>query len=267
MTEDAAPVEDPNMPPDKTPPGETPPVDQDPPATPDSAPANDDTPGIDTAAPEEKTFTETEAKALAQDRINTIIADKYAEKRARVKAEARVTELEGTPAPEQPEPKLEDFDYDESKFHAALAVYHGTKASVDAVSNYKTEQDKKASVDLQNEINAKFDERVVEFRKSASDYDTVVSGLPLIPDDVMDAIMLHENGPKLAHYLGKHLDIAENITLMKLGEISAQLANVKPIKQPSAAPDPIEPVKPGGTLNKNQEDMSMEEIYALPNKR
>ncbi len=73
--------------------------------------------------------------------------------------------------------------------------------------------------------------------------------------------MQHDKGPQLAHYLGKHLDVAESINLMKLGEISAQLANVKPTKQPSAAPDPIKPVKPGGSLNKSEDEKSMAEIY------
>ena len=82
--------------------------------------------------------------------------------------------------------------------------------------------------------------------------------------------MQSEKGPQIAHYLGKHLDVADVIATaspmvaaMKLGEISAQLSNTKPTKQPSAAPDPIEPVKAGGKLNKNAEDMSMDEIYAI----
>jgi len=259
MTEEvAAPVEDINMPPDTSAESSAPS---------ESAPAIDETPGIDTAASEEKTLTETEAKQLAQGRINDITADKHTERRRADKAEAELAELKGKPAPEQPEPKLEDFDYDEGKFNAALATYHGQKAATDAVSNYKTEQAGIEETNRQTEINNVFDGRVVDYRKTVPDYDQIVSKLPLIPGDVMDEIMQNENGPQLAHYLGEHLDVAENITLMKLGQISAQLATTKPTKQPSAAPDPIEPVKPGGTLNKKMEDMSMEEIFALPNTR
>ena len=261
MTEESAAPVDENMPPEVIPAAEleTPP---------ESAPAveNED-PGIDTAASEEKVYTEEQAKELAQGRINKVIADRGGETRRADKAEARIKELEGEPPAEVPEPKLEDFDFDEGKYNAALIKHEVQKATRETVGNYKTEQDGIAATNRQNEINIKFDERAVEFRKEKPDYDQVIDALPLIPGDVMDEIMQHDNGPKLAHYLGTHLDQAETITLMKLGEISAQLAIVKPTKQPSAAPDPIEPVTSGGTLNKSMEDMDMEDIMALPSTR
>ena len=222
-------------------------------ATPESAPAPDSEP---VAEPTEEDG--------VQKRINKITADKYAEKRRADALEKRLSELEAqNKAPEAAEPKLEDFDFDETQHTAALVKYHSQKAVSEAVSNIKTEQKQETDDQRQTEISNGFNVKVDEFRKEAPDYDNVIGGLPDLPGDVMDAIMTHDKGPQLAHYLGKHLDVAENITLMKLGEISAQLATKPITKAPSAAPEPIEPVKPGGSLNKDQSEMSMDEIYSL----
>ena len=210
-------------------------------------------------------------KNKVQERINKITADKHAERRRADAAELALKELQASnKAPEQAEPKLEDYGFDETKFNVALSTYHAQKVTRDAIETYKTEQKTEAATTRQTEINNTFNAKVDDFRKTAPDYDQVVQGLPELPGDTLDAIMQSENGPQLAHYLGKHLDIADQISTaspmvaaMKLGEISAQLSNVKPNKQPSAAPNPIEPVSPGGKLNKNVEDMSMDEIYAI----
>jgi len=177
--------------------------------------------------------------------------------------EKRITELEaGNKPPEQAEPKLEDYDYDDAVFNIALTKFHSQKAASEAVNSYQTEQKQAADKVKQDAVNEGFNTRVAEFSTTNADYAQVVETLPDLPSDVLDAIMTNEKGPELAYYLGKHLDVAENIDLMKLGTISAQLATIKPTKAPSAAPEPIEPVKPGGTLNKSQDEMSMDEIYA-----
>lgn len=215
------------------------------------------------ATPEAGGFVD-ELDEATQARVNKLTFEKHEQKRRADAAEKALQEFQANNAPpEQAPPKLDDYDFDEAKHNQALAEYYGKKAAVDAVSDYKTEQQKAEAGQRQTEINSNFNARVEDLRKTVKDYDAVIAGLPDLPSDVLDEIMQHDKGPQLAHYLGKHLDVAENITLMKLGEISAQLANVKPIKQLSAAPDPIEPVKPGGTLNKSLDDMSMDEIYAI----
>ena len=252
MTE-AAPAVDDNMPPlDDVNDDVTTEATEEVSATPESAPATDSEP---VAEPTEEDG--------VQKRINKITADKYAEKRRADALEKRLSELEASnKAPEAAEPKLEDFDFDETKHNVALIEYHSKKAASDAVSGIKTEQKQETDKQRQTEISNDFNARVDEFRKDAPDYDTVIGTLPDLPGDVLEAIMTHDKGPQLAHYLGKHLDVAENITLMKLGEISAQLATKPITKAPSAAPEPIDPVKPGGALNKSQDEMSMEEVYA-----
>ena len=215
------------------------------------------------ATPESGGFVE-ELDDKAQARVNKLTFEKHEQKR---RADAAVKALEDFKAnnapPEQAEPKLEDFDFDEAQYNAALIKYQTAKGINTAISEYKTEQQQNLDNRRQTEINNNFNARVDDFRKATPDYDQTIAGLPDLPGNVLDAVMQAENGPQLAHYLGKHLDVAENITLMKLGEISAQLKNVKPTNKQSAAPDPIVPVKSGGTLNKSMDDMSMAEIYAL----
>ena len=215
------------------------------------------------ATPEAGGFVE-ELDEAAQARVNKLTFEKHEQKR---RADAAVKALEDYKAnnapPEQAEPKLEDFDFDDNAFNAASIKYQTAKAVNTAVGEYKTEQQQALDNQRQAEINNNFNARVDDFRKATPDYDQTIAGLPDLPGNVLDAVMQAENGPQLAHYLGKHLDVAESISLMKLGEISAQLKNVKPTNKQSAAPDPIEPVKSGGSLNKSMDDMSMDEIYAL----
>ena len=215
------------------------------------------------ATPESGGFVE-ELDDKAQARVNKLTFEKHEQKR---RADAAVKALEDFKAnnapPEQAEPKLEDYDFDDAQYNAALIKYQTVKGINTAISEYKTEQQQNLDNQRQAEINNNFNARVDDFRKATPDYDQTIAGLPDLPGAVLDAVMQAENGPQLAHYLGKHLDVAENITLMKLGEISAQLKNVKPTNKQSAAPDPIVPVKSGGTLNKSMDDMSMAEIYAL----
>ncbi len=242
MTEEAAQVDE-NMPVDT-------PVEQ---PVPDSAPAD---PIVE---PE---------KNKVQLRINKITADKHAAIRRADAAEKRVKELE-TPA-ELAEPKLEDFDFDENQHSVALAEYRSRIAAREEISNHHTQQEKTAENNRQSEITNAFNKRTTEFMKDVPDYTERLESLPTFSADTLGTIMQADNGPQLAYYLSKNLDIADEVAnaspmdaAMKLGMISAQLANPKPTNQPSAAPDPIDPIMPGGKLSKEQEDMSMDEIYNL----
>jgi hypothetical protein len=86
------------------------------------------------------------------------------------------------------------------------------------------------------------------------DYQETIALIPPLPKDTLQTLMQAENGPKLAYYLGKHLDVADEISrlpptiaAMRLGEISVHLSNKNPTTKPSAAPDPINPINSGGT--------------------
>jgi len=130
------------------------------------------------------------------------------------------------------------------------------------------QQQAKARVQQESQQRAEgFNLKVAEFTEKAPDYEEVVGNIPQLPNDTLNAIMQNDKGVELAYYLGKHLDVADEIATadpmvaaMKLGQISAQLtATTKTVT--SAAPEPIEPVGSGGVSNKAAEEMSMEEIY------
>ncbi|MEE8207806.1 MAG: hypothetical protein V3T88_02435 [Nitrosomonadaceae bacterium] len=258
MTEQAA--QDPNMPPtdetEVTAPAETE-VTPEPEGQAETA-----------TAPVEKegSFVNTDSEKV-QARINKITAEKYAEKRRADEAERKLSErdVQPTPQPTQTgEPKLEDFDYDESAH---------TNALIDYKVNQKAEQIQQQQQQATSQAQAKqtsddFNTKVAAFAEKATDYQQVVANIPQLPEDTLNAVMQSDKGPELAYYLGKHLDIADEIATaspmvaaMKLGQISAQLSAPVTATKTSAAPDPIEPIESGSSLSKNVEEMSMDEIY------
>jgi len=205
-----------------------------------------------------------------QSRINKITAEKYAEKRRADENEKALNEYKAQ-QPSQPiqsgqEPKLEDFDYDDAAFTSAL---------IDHRVNQKASEIQKQQQQAQSQAQAQqtsddFNTKVAEFEQKATDYQQVVANIPQLPSETLNAVMQSEKGPELAYYLGKHLDIADElanappmVAAMKLGQISAQLSATVTTNKTSAAPDPIEPIESGSSLSKKTEDMSMEEIFSM----
>ncbi len=202
-----------------------------------------------------------------QKRINKITADKYEEKR---RADALQTELDAlkTQNPQVTqatvEPKLEDFDFDDAKFNSALLDY---KLDQRMATQQATQTQAQAQVRA-DELSKSFNVQVEEFTKTAPDYQEVIANVPQLPAETLDAVMQLDNGAQVAYYLGKHLDVADDIATsspmvaaMKLGEIRANLANNKQKSKPSAAPAPVETLTSGGGVNKDIGEMTMEEIY------
>lgn len=204
-----------------------------------------------------------------QKRINKITADKYEEKR---RADALQTELDAlkTQSPEvnqKPvaEPTLEDFDFDDAKFNSALLDYKLDQR----MATQQATQNQAQAQERSNAINKSFTAQVEEFTKTAPDYQEVIANVPQLPAETLDAVMQLDNGAQVAYYLGKHLDVADDIATsspmvaaMKLGEIRANLANNKQKSKPSAAPAPVETLTSGGGVDKDIGEMTMEEIYA-----
>lgn len=220
-----------------------------------------------TAAEEVETPSEPDG---VQKRINKITADKYEQKR---RADALEEELKALKANQQQtapvdtkEPTPEDFDFDDAKYQAALIDYKiNQRLSVQEQHQRQQQEQQK-----QEQINQGFNQKVAEFVETAPDYVEVVGNIPQLPQDTLNAVMQLDNGPQIAYYLGKHLDVADEIAnsspiaaAMRLGEIRAQLANPKPSSKPSAAPAPVETVTSSGSSDKDMSEMTMEEIFNL----
>jgi hypothetical protein len=222
-------------------------------------------------APAQEESVETPAEPDGvQKRINKITADKYEEKR---RADALAQELEALKAqqqatPQQPsaEPKLEDFEFDDAKYQAALIDHKINQRLSQQQAQQKQAQEQARKEELAKSFSAK----VAAFTETAPDYQEVIANVPTLPGETLDAVMSLDNGAQVAYYLGKHLDVADEIATaspiqaaMRLGEIRAQLANTKSNIKPSAAPAPVETLSSGGGVDKDLGEMSMEEIYNL----
>jgi chromosome segregation ATPase len=205
-----------------------------------------------------------------QKRINKITAEKYAEKREKEALQAEVEKLKSQVQPvtqtsNADEPKLEDFEYDEAAHTSALIDYR-----VNLKAEQIQQQQQQATSQAQaRQTSDSFNTKVAEFEQKATDYQQVVANIPQLPEETLNAVMQSDKGPELAYYLGKHLDVADEIATaspmvaaMKLGQISVQLSATVTATKTSAAPDPIEPIESGSSLSKKTEDMSMDEIWS-----
>jgi len=203
-----------------------------------------------------------------QKALNKLAFEKREEKRQRIALEERLAAIEANtpkaPVKVDSAPTLEQFDYDEQAFNAANIKYQIDQAKREIVEEQRNEQ----LVEQQRKMQADFNQKVNKLTEVTPDYTESIGQLPEFPSDTLDAIMQADNGPQLAYYLSKHLDIADNVAslppmqaAMALGRISSDLANAKPTIKPSAAPDPISPVDSSGSVAKSEDDMSMDEIY------
>lgn len=205
-----------------------------------------------------------------QKRINKITADKYEEKRRADSLQQRLDALEQqqqttTQKPGEA-PTLEAYDYDDAAYQDALLDYKLDQR----MAQQQTRQQQEKEQARISKISQSFNDKVAEFTAKAPDYQEVVANVPTLPSETLEAVMSMDNGAQVAYYLGKHLDIADEIAssnpiqaAMRLGEIRAQLANGKPINKPSAAPMPVETLTSGGGIKKDIGEMTMEEIYRL----
>ena len=205
-----------------------------------------------------------------QAKINKIVATKGKEVR---EAQMEIQELKARLA-EQTDtkqsvstatPQLEDYDYDDGKHQEALIQYQVTKA-LDAQKQVTNQQQvEQASKDIADN----FFNKAAEYAADHPEYDEDIKTLPIFKQDALEAI--YELGPQVVHYLTKHLDVANEVAnasptmaAIKLGQISMGLSADSKIIKPSNAPEPVKVLTGGGAITKSQEDMSMDEIMALP---
>lgn len=152
-------------------------------------------------------------------------------------------------------PKLEQFDYDPEKYAQAVADWTRKQTETELGEKQRTNAHKAE----RDRLVSAWEERVEQAQDKYEDWDTVVGTLE--PDHPFTAsIMEAENGPDVAHYLGKHPKEAERIAklpprlqVFEIGKLSAKLAATpeKP-KTPSKAPAPITPITASTPVEANQ---------------
>jgi len=197
-------------------------------------------------------------KDNVQKRIDKLTAEKYAEKRKREELQAKLDNLGTEPKPVEPQgkPTLEQFEYDQDAYSEALVSWNVQEQLAKREAQQQQAETERAA----NQREAAFDRQEIDYVTNNPDYVQDIGALPRFPPATLDVIKGQENAPALVHYLAKNPELAENIATLdtmsaavQIGVITANnSAQGKQTKQPSAAPDPIEPITPkGSTMSDN----------------
>ena len=185
-----------------------------------------------------------------QTRINKVTADKYAEKRRADALQAKLDDLNKTPSIEQAKaPVLDDFDFDEAAFNQANIQYQVKQE----LASQSAAQRQKDTDDRSRQAADDFNQKVTKFGKE--DFFEKANSIPVLPLGVADALMQSDIGPELIYHLADHLDQADALAgmtpaaaMMELGKIHSNMTAKQNI-EPSAAPDPIQPLSSGGKIS------------------
>jgi len=200
-----------------------------------------------------------------QKRIDKVTADKYAEQRRADELQKwKDDQLAKQAAEKAVKPKLEDFDYDEEEHNKAVRQHEIDQGVQAALAKKSAEAEAKQQQQDSEKVLNTFNERVEALGKA--DFDTKANAIPTLPSGVVDALMQSEQGAEIVYHLGSNLEVAESLAqmspgmaMMEIGKLSTRLS-AKPEIKPSAAPEPIVPVKAGSALTSNIDgDISMDE--------
>lgn len=227
-----------------------------------SAPSEVEPPGTETPPEPERD--------RVQERINTITREKYEAKREADQLRQQLEQArqqQAAPA-DAAAPTLEQFDYDESQYNQAFIEYVTDKKVREATSQMQQQQSQQSQQAAQADMIRAYTERIG--KSGLEDFQATVAPLEsILTLDAADAIMMDENGPQVAHYLGKNLDAAERIAglspvqaAVEIGKLSAKLSGPRKKPKSNALP-PVKPAGSGGGGGKSVADMSAEEIEAM----
>lgn len=194
----------------------------------------------------------------SQDRINELTWKQREAERERdywrneaLKPTPKEKVIEDTP---KAEPKLEDFNYDETLWKAALIKHASTEAARQVRAELQQEQ-AQAKIRTRDES---FVKRQMEFAKDKPDYQEKAFYAPM-SDAMVEIIKESDVGPAVAYFLGNNRDIAQRIATMserdaarEIGKIEARLevpkpaAVIPPKTKVSEAPPPVPKIEASG---------------------
>jgi hypothetical protein len=235
-------------------------------------------------------------RSRAQERIEELVAERNALRKygeyllAQVESQRKApmqaapdSQPTQPPAQEDPAPTLESAEYDPIKLNKLQNewIQRQVEKRVDsAVRQIESRQSEVA-------IRQAFEQKTVEFRKSAPDFDIVIANpaLPSLAPEAAKVVIRSDNGPAIAYHLAKNPDLAIRISRMDvagqsaaIGRLEEQLVRAKTEvintqKEPSKvvpkpvsvtkAPPPPKPVSSGSAIVRKDENlMSMEEWVA-----
>jgi len=197
-----------------------------------------------------------------QKRIDKLTREKYeAEQRAR-DAEERLKQV----APKQSEaPKRSDYD-DYESYLEVKAEFIAEQKATEALKKREAEESRRTQETQVRESWANWESRKETARDKYQDFDEVINQDVPITGAMQQAIMESDAGADIAYYFGNHPDEAERIAklsparqFIEIGKLELKV-NDPPKK--SAAPAPIDPVKPSGaTDNPKPNDKDSDEVW------
>ena len=217
------------------------------------------------AEDEEKVTEEPKPKPRLEKRIDKIVKereqareDATRERQKREEIEARLKDLESATKPkaevnrdEKPRPDqfVDAFEYAE-----ALADW----SAENAVMRARQEDIERKVQEERQKVIETWNSRLENVKKDLPDYDDMVASSDVVvSDQVRDAILESEVGPRILYHLAENPEIAEKISksslitaLREIGKLEARFEKtepieVKPVAVKSKAPAPISPIKAG----------------------
>ena len=183
---------------------------------------------------------------------------------------AQMMEAQQTQQQQPDFPKLEQFDYDEGAFQAAVAQYNAAMTQRTVQTAMSAQQRATAQQLQQNAQRLSletFSERAAQFQAEHPDFQQVVSNRSVrMNDTVAQAVVVAPEGPAVAYHLGKNPAVAAELSalpptlaLVRFGMLAQQLsAPVSPITTDAPTPSKS-PVGSNATVTKDPEKMTPEE--------
>lgn len=211
----------------------------------------------------EKTFTQRELDEILEKRLS-----KERRKREELSRRLQVTEelaLRGRPEPkpeakpaDNGEPRRESFD----SYEAYLEARAEWRADQKVEQRFKAREEqtqKQKAVESEQEAAKRFREHAVKVAGEIEDFEDVLasSSAPMTQAMANAITRSGEMGPRIAYHLAKNPEEAQRIAALDPAEQAMEIGFLKasvskePVKKPSKAPAPIEPVKAGKAANSN----------------
>lgn len=140
-------------------------------------------------------------------------------------------------------PKLEDFNYDEAAYGAAVLAHtteESRRIAREELANAETERQK-------TERTKSWKSRESEFRAKHADYEDKAYFAPM-SDHMVSIIQESDNGPAIAYYLGNNREESERIRNLSAGGAAFALGRIEAKLElppaPASAPKPVSKAPP-----------------------
>ena len=187
-------------------------------------------------------------KPGVHNRIGELTREKYEAKREAEEWKAKFLAVQPQqPTPKQDdtpkgEPTLEEFDYDQSKYFAAMVQHQVAQQLAQA----DTEREQRKAQEQQQSVLEAFNQRAQAFANGHEDFFDVTMGNQALPiTDVMASyVMASENGPTVAYHLGKNPAEAQAIAALPAHMAGAALARLEDrLTGPATLKTPAQPAQ------------------------